>query len=244
MWGRAGTCRLPCYNHDSKEVVVAKKWYSFFVVTDEAQAASPSAPAASPGTEPAPRRASDLVPDPPAAESVPAASAGPVDLSVVYDSAKITAPAHGYTVLKVAEMLSSEHLRDLPADVKRKSIMVALDAAGVTVDEIVEDAVRRDRALDTYERVLQQHVTDLDAAIAAENARIEEEIARQAATLRARIEENAQKLAAETAELLAWRTRKHQEEAAIAEAVGYFVTENPITRPSGGVKDKGDVNVR
>jgi hypothetical protein len=214
-------------------VVVAKKWYSFFVVTDETQTPSAGTPAASPAQDPAPRRASDLVSDTPAAESVLAASAGPVDLSVVYDSAKITAPAHGYSVLKVAEMLSSEHLRDLPADVKRKSIMVALDAAGVKVDDIVEDAVRRDRALDTYERVLQQHVTDLDTEIAADNARIEEEIARQAATLRAHIEENSRKLAAETAELLAWRTRKHQEEAAIAEAVGYFVTENPITKSSG-----------
>ncbi len=42
--------------------------------------------------------------------------------------------------------------------------MVALDAAGVKVAEIVEDAVQRDRALDTYERVLQKHLEDLRAA--------------------------------------------------------------------------------
>ncbi len=37
--------------------------------------------------------------------------------------------------------------------------------------EIVEDAVRRDRALDTYERVLQKHLDELRAEKQAENAR-------------------------------------------------------------------------
>ena len=78
-------------------------------------------------------------------------------------SAQIATPAHGYTVLKVAEMLQSEHIRALPAEVKQKSIMVALDAAGVKVADIIEDAVQRDRALDTYERVLQKHLEDLRA---------------------------------------------------------------------------------
>lgn len=234
-----------CYNSDSTEVVVAKKWYSFFVVTDDADAATDSSVASAPTGTVAPRRASELVPD--AVAEVPAAvvtAAGPVDLSVVYESAKIAPPAHGYSVLKVAEMLQSEHIRALPADVKRKSVMVALDAAGVKVDDIVEDAVRRDRALDTYERVLQQHVDQLDGQIASENRQIEEEIASRAAELRARIEENNQKVAGEKAELLAWRARKHQEEAAIADAVGYFVTENPITTTARPVPAKGESDVR
>ena len=66
-------------------------------------------------------------------------------------------------------MLQSEHIRSLPPDVKQQSIMVALDAAGVKVAEIIEDAVQRDRALDTYERVLQKHLEDLRAQKAAEN---------------------------------------------------------------------------
>lgn len=44
-------------------------------------------------------------------------------------------------------------------------------------------------------------------------------------------------------ELQAWRARKHQEETVIAEAVGYFVSENPITRPAPPVA-KGDADVR
>ena len=89
-------------------------------------------------------------------------------------------------------MLQSEHLQSLPADVKQKSILVALDAAGVKVADIVEDAVRRDRALDTYERVLQKNLDELRAQKAAENAQLEAEIDQRVAELRARIDENNQ----------------------------------------------------
>jgi hypothetical protein len=235
----------PCLlqSHTSFEVVVSKKWYSYFVVTDESKAADPAA--ASESALPAPVRASDLVPEsappavPPLVDATPSA-----DLSIVYESAKIAPPPHGYTVLKVAEMLQSEHIRGLPPDVRRKSVLVALDAAGVKIDDIVQDAVRRDRALDTYERVLQQHVDQLSATSAAENQQLEEQIARRVAELRAQIDDNIRRVAAEQAELHAWRARKQQEEALIAETVAHFVSENPITIARGEESRKGDADVR
>ena len=215
---------------------MAKKWYSYFIVTDEPEASSvsPGEGAAGATTEApgAPRRAADVAPESTGEPALDATVAGPVDLADVYDSAKIAAPPHGYTVLKIAQMLESDHLQSLPPDVKRKSILVALDAAGVKVDEIVEDAVRRDRALDTFERVLEKHLEQLRAQTDAENRQIEEEIARRAAELRARVDENRQKVAQEEREFLAWRTRKQQEEKRIADAVGYFVSENPVTTAS------------
>jgi Asp-tRNA(Asn)/Glu-tRNA(Gln) amidotransferase A subunit family amidase len=217
---------------------VSKKWYSYFVVTDETKAAGVPAPDA---PAPPPVRVSDLVPEAPAVAPPLVTPTATPDLSVVYDAAKITPPPHGYTVLKIAEMLASEHIRELPPEVRRKSVMVALDAAGVKIDEIVQDAVRRDRALDTYERVLQQNVDELSASVAAENRRLEEEIARRVAELRAQIDENGKRLAADQAELQAWRARKHQEEALIAETVAHFVTENPITR---GGAHTGDADAR
>lgn len=230
---------------------MSKKWYSYFVVTDEP---APAGQSAGQRSAPAPpRRAADLAPEPPADAPPPdPAPSGPVsasaDLAIVYESAKIPAPAHGYTVLKVAEMLQSEHIRALPAEVRARSVRVALDAAGVTVEQIVEDAVRRDRALDTYERVLQQHVDALAATTTAENRRLEEEITARIAELRARIAENDRRVAAEQAELQTWRTRKQQEEGLIADAVGHFVAENPITRPPAAGQaqgqGQGDADVR
>ena len=220
---------------------MSKKWYSYFVVSDDAGTTTPEVQGSAPAPPP-PVRASDLVPEDPVPPVVDAASTA--DLSIVYESAKIAAPDHGYTVLKVAEMMQSEHIRELPPDVRRKSVLVALDAAGVKIDDVVQDAVRRDRALDTYERVLQQHVDQLMATTAAENKQLEEEVARRVAELRVQIDANTQRLAAEQAELHAWRARKQQEEALIAETVAHFVSENPITVTRGADVRKGDADVR
>jgi Asp-tRNA(Asn)/Glu-tRNA(Gln) amidotransferase A subunit family amidase len=223
-------------------VAVSKKWYSYFVVTGDAPAAAEAAPAPPAGP---PRRVADLVPEAaPDLTAMPTQTPAAADLALVYESAQIGMPAHGYTVLKVAEMLGSDHIRTLSAEVRAKSVLVALDAAGVTVTEIVEDAVRRDRALDTYERVLQQHVDQLAAAIEAENRQIEEEIAARVAELEARIAANTRKVAAEQADFQAWRARKQQEEARIAETVGYFVTDSPITVAPSAATPRGDADVR
>jgi hypothetical protein len=230
---------------------LAKKWYSYFVVTDDpaapethGRAGADASPREMASASTTPLRVTDVVEDAEADAKFAAPVTGPTDLGIVYTSAQIPSPAHGYTVLKIAEMLRSEHLQSLPQDVKRKSIMVALDAAGVKIPEIIEDAVRRDRALDTYERVLQKHLDDMRSQIEAENRVLEDEIQQRVTELRSRIDANTKRLADEHAELLAWRTRKHQEEDVIADAVGYFVTENPITTSRGGEPVKGDPDVR
>ena len=125
-----------------------KKWYSYFVVTGEEGATGSHASS----TEP--RRVEDVAAEVTVDPQFASTATAVTDLSEVYESAKIAPPAHGYTILKVADMLESEHIRSLPADVKRKSVLVALDAAGVKVDDIVQDAVRRDHALDVWQWVL------------------------------------------------------------------------------------------
>jgi Asp-tRNA(Asn)/Glu-tRNA(Gln) amidotransferase A subunit family amidase len=216
---------------------VAKKWYSFFVVADEAhEAQSDADPLSQPGPASSSKRVVDVVPD----AGQDAAFAAPVteltSLEEVYASAKIATPSHGYSILKIAEMLESEHIRTLPADVKRKSILVALDAAGVKLQEIIEDAVHRDQALDTYERVLEKNLEDLRRGKDLENQRLEEEINQRLSEQRARIAENSREVSREQENLSAWRTGKREEEERIAQAVGYFVTENPIT---AGPDNKG-----
>jgi len=219
---------------------VSKKWYNYFVVTPPSES-----PTEAPETRtPPPIRASDLVADAEGETTFAAPVNTSADLAGIYDSAQIATPAHGYTVLKVADMLRSEHIRDLPPDVKKKSVMVALDAAGVKISEIVEDAVLRDRALDTYERVLQKALEDLSARIELENRQIEEEIKQRVAELRARIDQNNAETSREQSDLIAWRSSKRQEEERIAEAIGYFVSPNPITTIEAGTKNQGGTDVR
>lgn len=217
-----------------------KKWYNYFVVSEGTAAAAEAGQLEEPR-----HRVVDVVPDAESEAVFTTPVADPAAFNDIYQSAQIATPDHEYTVLKVSEMLQSEHLQSLPSDVKRKSILVALEAAGVRIAEIVEDAVARDRALDTYERVLQKHLEDLSASKAAENKRLETEINGLIRELRERIEENEKEVRAEQDQLTAWRTQKRQEEDRIAEAVGYFVTENQITVGSGPIVEKGDApNVR
>lgn len=219
---------------------MSKKWYHYFIV--DTSAGDP-APSTAPSGQ-APTRASDIVADAEGDAAFTTPVSTPTDLAEIYASAQIPTPAHGYTVLKVAEMLRSEHIVSLPAEVKKKSIMVALDAAGVKVAEIVEDAVRRDRALDTYERVLQQNLEAVRSQTDIENRRLEEEINQRVAELRTRIEQHETELTKEQNDLAAWRIRKRQEEDRIADAVSYFVSPNPISTSTSPVKDKGGANVR
>jgi Asp-tRNA(Asn)/Glu-tRNA(Gln) amidotransferase A subunit family amidase len=217
---------------------VRKAWYNFFVVTEGA--GHDAAPADAAPTDATPRRVTDVVPDAGTETTFTAPVTNSTSLGDIYRSAQIATPTHGYTVLKVAEMLQSEHIRALPPDVKRKSILVALEAAGVTVQEIVEDAVHRDRALDTYERVLQKNLETLRSEKHTENARIEQEIAERLAELRARLEENNAGISRELEHLRTWQSRKQEEERRIAEAVSYFVSENPITTTESSADGKGD----
>ena len=217
---------------------MSKKWYSLFVSVDAPEGTpgqAPGAPAA--GRPPAPQGArtaaqavADIAAQVAKVEPKFAASVkNPTSFEEIYRAAEIPAPAHGYSILKVSDMLQSEHIRNLPPEVKRSSILVALEAAGVQITQVVEDAVRRDRALDVYERVQEQDLERLAASKTEENRQIQSEMDRVVAEHRARIKAN-QDLATKAKERFeGWRREKHKEEQRIGDAIAYFVSENPIT---------------
>jgi hypothetical protein len=200
---------------------MAKKWYELFVERGDG---GPTAEAVGP----------ELL----SSDVAPVVVSGPVSDAAtpeaIYAAAQISAAPHGFTILKVAAMLESEHIRELPAEVRRKSILVALDAAQVPLKEIVADAVLRDRALDTYERVLEQNLEQLRASALEENRQLEAELERHAAELRARIDANNHAVAQARNQFGNWRAGKQLEESRIAAAVAFFVDENPISHTADG----------
>jgi len=216
-----------------------KKWYNFFVSVDQpegaqSEAESSAPPASKAAPRPAARSAAQTVAE--IASSVAAAEpkftmpvSNPTSFEEIYQAAEIRPPTHGYSILKVGDMLQHEAIRDLPPEVKRKSILVALDAAGVKLDEILQDAVRRDKALDTYERVQQKSVEDLEAKKQQENKQIQAEMDKLVADYRKRMEANNDQVAKEKERFYGWRLQKQQEEQKIADAVGYFASPNPIS---------------
>ena len=79
----------------------------------------------------------------------------------IYASAGIQAPAHGFTVYRLIELLEGEEFRDLDAATRAKvivGVLKRLPSGAVEVEDIVRDAAARDRALDAFERFLSERV--------------------------------------------------------------------------------------
>jgi hypothetical protein len=197
---------------------MTKKWYNYFVSVDPANPDAAAVPVAD--IAPASTAAAPTFTQPVADPSV---------FEQIYQAAEVRTPAHGFTIFKIADMLKSEHIRSLSVEIKRSSVLLALDAAGVKVQDIIEDAVRRDRALDTFELVQQRALDQLEAKKADENKKLQQEADRVLTELRASIQANNDTVAKERERMQTWRLQKQQEERRIADAVAPFVTENPIT---------------
>jgi len=211
---------------------MSKKWYNYIVSVDEENPSAPGslnaqgAPVAGKSAaQSVAEIASTLAAEPKFTTPV----SDPTSFEQIYQAAEIPSAPQGYSILKISQMLESEHIRNQPSDVKKSSVLVALDAAGVDIKEVIQDAVRRDRALDTYERVQQRAADELESKKTKENADIQAQIDRFVTEQRAKIQANNDEVTREKTRFTGWRLKKQQEEKKIAEAVGYFVTENPIT---------------
>jgi len=216
---------------------MSKKWYNYIVSVDDngtTEQSLPNARNASATPKSAAQSVADIASTVAMEPKFTTPVSDPTSFDEIYRAAEIPPAPQGYTILKVTQMLESEHIRNLPSDVKKSSILVALDAAGVDIKDVIQDAVRRDRALDGYERVQQRAAEELEKRKTKENSDIQAQIDKYVTEQRAKIQGNNEEVSREKERFTGWRLKKQQEEKKIAEAVGYFVSENPITT--------GDVN--
>lgn len=213
---------------------MSKKWYNYFVSVDDLNAPQGDSPDQDPSVKPvnAAQSVAEIAQTVAPVPQFTAPISNPTSFDEIYKAAEIPSPPQGYSILKVSDMLQSEHIRSLPSDVKRSSVLVALDAAGVDIKDVIQDAVRRDRALDGFENVQQRALNDLEARKTKENTQIQAEIDRLVAEQKAKIQKNNDDVSQEKERFFGWRLKKQQEEKKISDAVGYFVTENPITTGS------------
>lgn len=141
-----------------------------------------------------------------------------VAMEDIYRAAGIMLPRKGYSIKKVVEMLNSEHIRGLSSDMKRVAILMALDAAGVPIAEVLQDAKARQQALDAHEAEQRKRAEAEWARKAEENLQIEAELARIKAHHMARITRNLDAIAREKLIFNDWLTQKQQESLGMAEA--------------------------
>jgi len=144
----------------------------------------------------------------------------------IYRSAGIMNPPKGYTVHKLIEMTQSDHVRSLSKEMKRAAVLMALEAANVSIQEVRQDAQSRLDVLNAYESGQRKLLEVEWAQIADENNRIQAELERVKAQYAARIARNLDGMAREKAAFSSWLGMKQQELQAISEAVDLCLKPN------------------
>jgi tetratricopeptide (TPR) repeat protein len=151
----------------------------------------------------------------------------------IYRAAGIVDPPHGFTAFKVLDILGSPDLAQLEGRARAAALATFLKlnpAGAVSIADVLEDAVRRDQALDQFEKFLQTKLADRAANADREIARLQAELDAAQKRLRDAIDAERRAVDAARVEFESWRDAKRDEERKLSEAVAPFVEENPITR--------------
>ncbi len=141
----------------------------------------------------------------------------------IYQHASAKPNRLAYDILKVSEMLTSHHLAGMSQETKRASLLMALEAAGVDIEDLLQDAVARQRALNDYEEVQRSALRDFETVKLDENRQIQAEIDGFTKEYMSRIQANLDEVARAQDELRNWQKQKQDEAQRITEAATYCV---------------------
>ena len=154
------------------------------------------------------------------------------DFNAVFKAAGINDPAHGYSAYKVLEILSSPEFANLDSKAKAAALsgFLKMSPTGpVPISDVVQDAVRRDQALDKFEDFLRTKLKARTEQIEKENRDLQAEIDALAQRNREKMDANRKALAGEEERFARWQITKRIEERRLFDAVAPFVETNPIS---------------
>jgi hypothetical protein len=152
------------------------------------------------------------------------------DFAAVYKEAGITLPPHGYGVERVAEMLGGKRLATLGREVRATAVLAALEAARVDVQDVIEDGIRRDKALDAFEAAKERELVERKASTEARVQSLRKDLDELLRKINAEIEKLKQESQEAETAFAQLQIRKRQEEARLHDVVAHFVEgANPIS---------------
>ena len=153
-----------------------------------------------------------------------------LDVSQVYDRAQIKPGPDGFDLNKVEQMLNHPDIANLPIDIRARSVKMALQSMGQDLRAVLEEAARRDKALDDYFVYLEHRTGQVEEQVGAANEAVRKEIEAFVQAKNAVMEQN--KALADQARLAlsAFRVAKEAEEKRLFGIVAPFVSpgENPV----------------
>jgi len=141
----------------------------------------------------------------------------------IYQTAVNKLPRISYNIIKVVEMVNSPHLAGMSSEAKRSSLLMALDAAGVAVEDVLQDAVLRQRTLTEYEEGQKARLKHFEQTKSEENAKIQAELDKLTKAHMSRIQANLDEVAREQDNFRSWQKAKTQECERLTDAAGYCV---------------------
>lgn len=203
-----------------------KKWFTLPPLEEVATQPKPVQTAAgNPSNNPS-EETSQAPRAPTAVVNTPAATVpryGPFEQ--IYQTAAVKPPRLAYGILKVAEMMNSSHLSGMSPEARRSSLLMALEAAGAEIEDLLQDAVVRQRALNDYDEAQGKRVQGFEQSKLDENKKIQQELDRLTSQYMARIQANLEEVAKEQDNFRSWQRSKQQESQRITEAAAYCVPQ-------------------
>ena len=148
---------------------------------------------------------------------------------------KTAATTAEYTILKVADMVNSDDLHGLSPAARHSALMMALKAAGIAVEDVLQDAVQRQRLLNETEEVQLQRLQEFEALKLRDNERLAGEMEAICSQYRARIAAGSEEVEREREAFRDWQERKAREQRRIAEAAAACVSDDSVSSSNASV---------
>ncbi len=153
----------------------------------------------------------------------------PAELSVpiekIMETAGIEPGPGGWTIDRLRALLMTDEFKSLSREQAQARILGVLAAEKVSPEDLVKDAVGRDRAMDAFEKTARRKMEDRLAAREHQIAEIEAKIGdleKEKARLR-------ELVAADQNKWREWRSQKRGREKDLAWSVGYLIEQQVIT---------------
>ncbi|HUI31688.1 MAG TPA: hypothetical protein VLX91_15880 [Candidatus Acidoferrales bacterium] len=143
----------------------------------------------------------------------------------IYQAFGIKDASTGFTIYRVEELLKSAYIKNASAEVKRSALMVALEALRVSPEEVIQDAVKRDKALTQFEKIEERRLRELEQKKSEENKRLQEEMERIFNEIREKMEDNNNLIKETRDKFQTWQQEKEKEEQRLSSVLQYFVSQ-------------------
>jgi hypothetical protein len=197
-----------------------KKWYNVFVSVEDEEKKTQQATAES--VEPQSRL--ELA-EPQLEQPVARVGEELPSFEAIYQAFGIKEPSNGFTVYRAEELLRSSYLKGATAEIRRSALMVALEALRIPAEDVIQDAVKRDKALTQFEKIEERRLRELEQKKSEENKRLQEEMERIFNEIREKMEDNNNYVKESRDKFQAWQEDKEKEEQRLSGVLQYFVQQ-------------------